>query len=608
MIDKRKRPYRRTQAAAIAARQPSGLLRLSAGQESVVPRLARQREFTAAIPARSGLETWRVVESALDNARARKTLRLDGGPQARPKRSERIPDLERLLEEMPGLREAARDACADTKALWPGATVNAVNTFTDEFVDHILDDFDSIDAEDLTKWLESLLLVGSAASPSRDSKLMPVRLSTREQFLGFSLLTDQNLAELERRLGEVGRPEAIMVSGVIVAQTQDLIREPKGILAGTTHVYCGKEALGLGRIAVRADVEDAEAGRASVNDAIFHAVRSVAYVVAETPKGGQVLVRALTLPMVAPADLGALADSASKDKMYVRHWLAGCGLTDLVDRGDTSCTAQQAHAARRLHDEYLERTGQKLPIVIPAIRIEHARSHRRFSSPIGPYKREMPGNTCGELRRLRRILGSGAQVWLAEAGVEEGDTPVQPDWKIRMPEDRYADGVVPIVHPDIVNWIQVFRSGDELLLSELEQPVALGYDRHEDLVLLRALGEGDCSSGTRPPLWYVASRSLRSDPNVAASVGELLRRLHGSRRDSAELRDARIASFAAPARVLGGRAKNPRPWMTRELERQLAFLAKLLRCEEDAVAPLAALESHPTAVTDQPRKDDERGH
>lgn len=549
---------------------------------AIVSKLARQRKVSKATELYAKPDTWRLVEKAMYNREARETLGLDGGPRGRPKGLGSVGDVGRFLRERPELCEVARELCRDVQALWPGATIDATKAFAEDLADAVLDELTGIDDDHLCTWLETVLLVGAAVDPPEGSGLVPMRLPTREHFLEVSGLTDQSLAALERELGVVGRQEAIMVTAVSVAQEHGLAGEPTGIVAGTTHLYCTKEALGLGRVAVRADVEDVAAGHGKEGDPIYHAVRSAGYFLVPTTQGEQRLIRAVTVPLVAPGDLRALHGDDPRRRGYTRRWLAGTGLTDLVARGEVSCTAQQAHAARRLHDDYVERTGRTLPILIPAIRIEQARSHRMFSSPIGPYNREMPGNTIEELRLLHRILGPRARIWLAEAGVEHSphEAPVEPDWRIRLPGNRFARGSAPIVEPERAEWVEVFEFEDQLVLSELKQPVALSWTRSEDMVLLRAVGELDRKSKSRPSMWLVASRSLRSDPDLANDVGELLLRLHGSRHDSARLREERTASFNAPARVLGGRAKNPHPWLVRELERQLANLASLMTDED----------------------------
>jgi hypothetical protein len=555
-------------------------LHVSFEQENVVFRLAKYRGAIRKGPYYAEPMILQLVEGASSNARARKILGLDGGPRTRPKKSGRTS--EQILNERPELGIAARQLFLDVTSLWPGKTVNRVNEFTDELVSILLDQFPGIDGDDLAQWLESVLLIGSATDPAPDSAVLPVRLPTRELFLIFSGLTDQSLAALERELGLVGRAESIMVSAFLVAQGHELICEPNGIIAGTTHMPSGKEARGLGRIAARADGDDVLTGRAKEGDPIFRAVLSVGFLVAETPLGDQRLIRAVTVPLVTPADLIALDRGDTTSKVSTRYWISGCGLTELVDREDTSCTRQQAYAGRRLLDEWVERTGQALPIVFPAIRIK-ARSHRQLTSPIGPFMREMPGNICEELRALRQILGGRALIWLAETGVEEatGEALVKPDWRVRMPHGAPVPGSGPILYPDLAQLIEVYRFGTELQLCELEQPVAVGFNRNEDLVLLQAIGELDRVSGTKPVHWFIASRSLRSDPILAQRVGELVYRLHGSTRHSAALRDQRSATSAMLTTKLGGRAKIPRPWNVRELERELTSLASLMRCKKE---------------------------
>ena len=559
-------------------------LRMSADQEELAPKLARARMLSNVEDADIQRETWRVAERAMYNRRARQVLGLDGGPRGRPKQLGGVGDVGQTLSEEPELRKTIRQLFEDVRDLWSGATIEVINGFSDELAEAALREFTGIDPGDLSKWLDTVLLVGAAAVPSPGSRLQPIRLTTREQFLAVSQLTDQGLAALERELGKVGNAEALMVSGIVMAQDQGVLGEPIGIVAGTTHQYDGRQALGVGRVAVRADLDDVAAGHGKEGDPIYHAVRSTAYFVAASQEGEQRLVRALTLPLVAPADLWALKEGDAQQRSFTRGWLSGCGLTELVEREEVSCTAQQAHAARRLHDEYVERTGQTPPIVIPAIRIEQARSHRKFSSPIGPYTRELPGNQIMELRLMHRILGPKARVWLAEAGVEDAAGEggrVEPNWRIRRPNSKpFVPGGTAILYPDLFEWAEVFTFENQLQLSELENPVALSFSRSEDMVLLQAVGEPDAKSNTRPAMWFVASRSLRSHPDLADEVGELLLRLHGSKRDSATLRDARLASFAAPARVLGGRAKKAGPWLTRELERELAWLASLMRDED----------------------------
>jgi hypothetical protein len=555
-------------------------LRISAHQEPVVAKLARARMLSKANEVYALPDTPALTERAIYNRRARAVLGLDGGPRSRPRQLGGAGDISQIVRERPELLEATRQLVKDVRVLWPGKTIDRTDAFSDDFVDAVLSELAGVDPEDLSKWLDTILLAGAAAVPSPGSRVQPMRLLTREHFLTVSELTDQALAALERELGKVGIAEALMVSAVVMAQDQGVVGEPVGIVAGTTHGYAAKDALGLGRVAVRADVDDVAAGHGNEGDPIYHEMRTAAYFVTPAPGGEPRLIRALTLPLVAPGDLQTLEEPNARDRAYTRGWLMGCGLMELVERGEVSCTAQQAHAARRLHDEWVERTGQTPPIVIPAIRIEQARSHRKFSSPIGPYTRELPGNRREELRLMRRILGPKVSVWLAETGVEDatGDgESVEPNWVIRRPDNKWVPGRAVMTYPDVFSWAEVFRVDDQLQLNELELPVALSWSRSEDMVLLQAIGEFDVRSKTRPVMWLVASRSLRSHPDLATAAGELLRRLHGSERDSAALREARLASFRIPASVLGGRAKKPGTWLTRELERELAYLAGLMK-------------------------------
>lgn len=565
--------------SAADRREREPRIRMSPDQERAVAILARERMLSKTSRVYSHPDALRVMERVIYNLQAREIMGLDGGPQRRPQKLRGVADVSRILREKPELRKAVRRLVEEVQVLWPGTTMEAIIAFLDDLAETALE-LTHIDPEHLAKWLETVLMVGAAAVATPGSPVQPMRLPTREDFLAVSQMTDQNLAGLEGEFGKVGNAEAMMVSSVVVAQDQGILGDPIGIVAGTTHTFCTREALGLGRVAMRADLDDVAAGHAEEDDPIYHVVRSVAYFVVPTTRGGQRMIRALTLPLVAPGDLWTLKEGTALKRAATRKWLTGCGLMDLVDRNEVSCTAQQAHVARRLHDEYVARTGQTPPIVIPAIRIEHARSHRKFSSPIGPYTREMPGNTIKELRLMHQILGPKARIWLAEAGIEgaSGDGAlVKPNWKIRLPDNKFVPGMAAFVYPNLFRWPEIFASGDQLKLSELEYPVALGYRRAEDLVLLRAVGEFDPRSKSHPVMWLVASRALRSDPDLTNEVGELLLRLHGSRQDSGALREARNASFSTPAGVLGGRAKKPASWLTRELERELATFGGVLK-------------------------------
>lgn len=576
---------------ASRVRRPRQSLGLAELQEEAAEWLARLTRG-AASRSISGYDLAQIVSDATRNAEARAVLGLDGGPRMRASAAERRRDVAGVLMEHDDLCDSASAVFSATGAFWSERTLESCRDFGEALVDRLLGIQPELDPVHLGGWLGTILQLGSAHLPDAGSRLLPLRVDTREEFLELVPITDQSLGLLEAQLGAPRFPEAVMVNLVDLLRAGGIVVAPDAIIAGTTHVYCGKEVLGLGRMAARPDLDDAAL---DCKAPIFHAVRSGAFLLTQTPRHEQVLVRALTVPLVAPGDLLQLEQGTERQAAMVKEWLDGCALRALVETGDTSASVQQAHVARRVHDELLRVMRRRVVIVIPAIRMERARPSLKFASPIGPYMREMPGNSIDNLRRIGRVLSPTTPLWLAEAGIEEtsGEPLIQPNWRVRVGQNS-VPGDVTLEH-DLGTWETVFRSGDDLRLDQMVEPIALsGYDRREDLVLLRAVGQADTQSDTRPVKWYVCSRSLRQAPKLANTVGSVLTRLDGSNASAEALREARTASTSGPAQILAARGKKPAPWSTRELERQIAGVAPLLRVDE----PDVELDQHESAPAD----------
>lgn len=535
-----------------------------------------------------------LISLCADTAEARSRLNLDRGradgdqpPNVR-RRSSTYKDREAFpngvaafLDDRPDTEAALRDLIADTNTFWDEADLGVVASLADRLVDHARRSGRGVDAPDYERWLRSAIEIGIARTPRDGSATSPLILPTRADFLQFSGLRHQTLINIEH---EVGRPDVavtLMITAMDEAIRAGLLAPPTGILAGTTHRYSGRGSHELGRVATFPTEEDRAEGRGRSRETIFHVIRTVPYFATESRDGKQALLRALTLPLVTPADLANLNSTDPRQRLRVAEWLRGLDLDEMVETGALSATLQQALAARRAHEAYVALDHRRLPILLPVMRLEYTRASKTHQSPLGDYQREMPGNTIADLNGLRRILGQTTRLWLAQTGVEdagEGRVLAEPEWAARLADDWFVTGREVIERNTDASWEAVGGSAGELAVDELKYPIALRrHDPRHDVVLLRARGARDLSTGSRPTIYMICPVSLRETAADAELVCEFLRRVHGARDLAIALRDARTAAVSKPEQILGAQPKAPTQFLARELERQLLALGRLLR-------------------------------
>ncbi len=508
-----------------------------------------------------------LLASAADPA-ARLALGLDGGAPRRLSPAERRrkapPDLAGHIDKGgPGV-EAMREAAADAARMWPAAHLAALTPI----VDAVVAALPEADAAAVERWAQAALMAGAVQADGDQ-----FFIADRERFKEFAGLNDHQLVAIERAAGHEDAP-ARVAAAALGAVAGDL-GVPKAIVAGTSHTYVPKGSFAVGRISVKAGEEDAASGSAELGAPIFHQVRTAAYWMVEAA-GRPGLVRGITRPLVAPIDISTDTgqDAAARERLH--RWLRSFGLLELLEAGDVSATLQQASAAAALASATPD---VRLPIVLPAIRVEAMRSGVKFPSPLGDFEREMPGNSIAGLDGLRRLLDGRCSVWLAETAVEEasGRRLAEPAWRVLLPSRESVHAHRALELPDLFGWKDVYEVPGLVRVRELEHPVALSaFDPRGNFALLQVAGQPDPESATMPVAYFVASRSLRGDSSVARAAGETLLRLHGDEQAASTLRHARVAAVACPARVLRGRAKQPAQCATRELERHLAGLARLL--------------------------------
>jgi hypothetical protein len=220
--------------------------------------------------------------------------------------------------------------------------------------------------------------------------------------------------------------------------------------------------------------------------------------------------------------------------------------------------------------------------------MEQTRRHDVFSSPIGDYLREFPGNRISDLVDLSYVL-EGIP-WLAETGTEAsshlhkithavavGDRVAEPEWRVRTKDSvGFVRGRV-FIDESLGNWRTVYRVEEKIKLEQALEAVALAENTDRDLVLLRLAAEGDTKSDVVPVRYYLGPTSLIDHPDLAEAIGDPLGRLEGLLKTAEELRQARTASTAEPGRYWRPRGRKPRQWVTRELERQICGFGVLLR-------------------------------
>lgn len=547
---------------------------LTADQEDAAGDLLRLRRFDRPGYELPGLDTL-LIASTADPA-ARRALGLDRGPLRRrsPAQLRRQGPLDlasRFSAGGPAV-DAIREAIDDAARMWPTRHIEALTPIIEAIVAAVPD----ADAAAVMRWARAVLMAGAAAEP--DGQFV---ISDREHLKQFAALNDHQLAGIERAAGRDGAPARIVAAALRAARDQ--LSAPVGIVAGTSHTYLPKSTLAVGSISVRAGEEDVADGSAQPGQSIFHQVRSGAHWIVDSAATGQpALVRGITRPLLTPIDLRGDADETARARLF--RWAENFGLQELLAEGRTSATLQQGAAAAALA---AATPGVSLPVVLPAIRIEGARAGTKFQSPLGCFEREMPGNSIADLDSLRRMLDGRCAVWLAETAVEEatGRPIAGPAWRVRLPSGNTLQGHIVLEHPDHDHWADVHVVAGAVRVRELVHPVAVrASDPRGDLVLLQVTGQPDLRSGTVPVIYFIASASLRDDPVTARAAGAMLLRLHGDEQAATTLRHARVAAVNRPARVLRGRGKQPGPWATRELERQLAGLARIVTLDPQMLA------------------------